>query len=70
MVPNPAQSMVNIKVPNTAVAQINIHNMLGQLVMNHEGSGQQEISLDVTSLTAGIYLVTVNGNTSKKLVIQ
>jgi hypothetical protein len=40
------------------------------LVMNHEGSGQQEISLDVTSLTAGIYLVTVNGNTSKKLVIQ
>lgn len=70
MTPNPAHSAVSIKTNNTTVNGILIHNILGQLVHEQYPSGQQEASLDVSALKAGVYIVTINGNTSKKLVVQ
>ncbi|WP_116788700.1 T9SS type A sorting domain-containing protein [Flavobacterium psychrotrophum] len=57
--PNPAQSSINIKLPQSIkalITGISIVNMLGQEVYL---SNQQTAGIDITSLSVGIYIVKI-----------
>lgn len=65
--PNPAQTTVNIKLPERiTLTQVNIYNMLGQLI-----STAKTDSIDVAALNTGIYYieaVTSGGSATKAFV--
>jgi hypothetical protein len=64
--PNPASDMVYFQ--NTVGAtRIQLVNMLGQTVMSHNIAGQDIVSLFVSDLQTGIYLVGAYDNTGKLL---
>jgi len=71
--PNPANNMINLYLNNTqtdAVAEI--YNTSGQLVKNYQLLTGNNV-IDLTTLTKGVYFVTVKGNnllTTEKIVVN
>lgn len=69
--PNPANSIVNIS-SNKILDQITICNLLGENILNLN-TDKKEISIDVSSLPKGIYLIRTtaeNNSITQKLIIQ
>ncbi len=55
--PNPAKQ--NLKIKCTDACQIRIINTSGKVFITKEASGQHDINIDVSELTAGIYIVSI-----------
>ncbi|MFH1160708.1 MAG: T9SS type A sorting domain-containing protein [bacterium] len=77
--PNPVKDLavVNVNLMEGSNVQISITNMLGQTVLNlNKGyltAGAQQLTLDVTSLKAGVYFCTVQINGEKysqKMIVE
>ena len=69
--PNPAKEKITVKA-DTKISEILIYNLNGQLLV-HNYSDKKLVSLDVSSLSKGVYLITLKTekeNVNKKLVIQ
>lgn len=58
--PNPASHEVNIKSKNL-IQQINVYNIQGQLVIDHENVNSFQTTLNTNSLSKGQYIVKVKG---------
>jgi predicted small secreted protein len=66
--PNPATSVLNIKGEFDANENITIYNMLGQVVLNKAVTSNEE-SIDIATLSSGIYTITFNSaKVSKKFI--
>ena len=70
MSPTPTKDFVTLRSKKQPISSIEVHNLLGQKVMSTQLFDQQEVRLDVSHLTSGIYLVTVDNKQSLKLVID
>jgi len=58
--PNPAGDQLNISMDGVnRKTQIKVYNLMGKLVMQQE-SANSLIQLNISKLSAGIYLVNVN----------
>ena len=73
--PNPASESVNVHLTNIVKPSgiIRIYNVIGHLSMTVPIEGVNEVSLDVSQLNSGVYLVEYSDGTSKysqKLVIK
>ena len=70
--PNPASSTLNIKGEN--LDAVCVYNAVGQLVMSFEMDNQEQLSIDVSGLNSGIYLMNVISadgvKVIKKVVVQ
>lgn len=53
--PNPARDLITLNMSQSKDTHINIYNLTGQLVLND----RNKIQIDVSSLSAGIYIVRV-----------
>ena len=73
MYPNPTTTQLNIDLKNvTANASLAIYNTLGQSVLNVSNLTETN-SINVSTLTSGVYFVTVTNGKQKatqKLVIE
>jgi plastocyanin len=70
--PNPAKENISI-VSSETIESISIVNIIGQTILNVNDVNSTEKSVDVASLTSGVYNVIINtarGNSSKRLVIE
>lgn len=70
--PNPTSTKVTLQLANATEAQVTVADVLGKKVMEANVTGGNAV-LDVASLKAGIYFVTVsNGSmqTTKKLIVE
>lgn len=74
--PNPTSSLVkitNLKSSET-ISSIEIHNLLGKKIKEVNNSSSDDITIDVSDLSKGIYLVEIktqsNLKITKKLIIQ
>lgn len=67
--PNPAQSMITLSVSDKLTNQpYRILNAIGQQVM--EGNiADTNTSIDISSLTNGVYMVQVSGKYTKRLIV-
>jgi hypothetical protein len=65
--PNPGFGLYQLNNTNREVLDIQVYNVLGQLEQSVVSS-DAIISLDLTSLENGIYLVKINGNSINKTV--
>ncbi len=62
--PNPASSFVNIK-SSGSIRSINIYNMQGQVVKQLEGLNSKALSLNLSELNKGLYLMQLQGQDGK-----
>ncbi len=67
--PNPANDELVISLATEKIGQVTISNISGQEVFNHTYNTQQ-VSVDMNSLTPGMYLIKVNGEYAGKVVKQ
>ncbi len=70
MYPNPTKTSVTITSKNEAITQIEIFNVLGQRVYSENSSNNTSTTLDVSNLNSGMYMVQINGNTTKRLIVN
>jgi len=70
--PNPASSIVNIKLERKhAFLNIQLVDLLGQIVLENIYSDQQHISFDINQIQKGSYFISITteeGKTTQKLV--
>jgi len=70
--PNPAKDILNIK-SNDAIENLELYDALGRLVLSQSGESATESTVDVSSLTRGIYILkfrTANGNGEHKIAVS
>ena len=73
--PNPAKNMLNVRMSLQDEAEVNVHDLLGNLIINKQIDGSRQIfSLNTNDLIPGIYFISVsdqNGHfTTQKFVKQ
>lgn len=66
--PNPANSQLTVEVHTKGAARLEIRTILGETLMNATAFDGKN-TIDISSLPAGIYLVSVGGKTGR-LVVQ
>ena len=72
MYPNPTHGILNINLKNTIAADLEIHNIMGQKILERNlKSSNNKIALN--NIAKGLYLVTIKTEktaTTKKLIIN
>jgi hypothetical protein len=58
--PNPSNSMTTITWNSSDVETIQLFNQTGQEILSNKVTGLNQTNIDVSSLPAGIYFVTLN----------
>ena len=67
--PNPVSTKLTIASTGQPVNDITIVNLLGQTVYSRQfTAGGLEMQVDVSTLSAGVYFVKVNGTAVKKFL--
>ena len=63
--PNPVQDLLNVK--NTkGISSLSIFNVLGQRVINLQEIRKDQLSIDVSELSTGLYILSVVDNSGEK----
>ncbi|HXB40889.1 MAG TPA: phospholipase D-like domain-containing protein [Bacteroidia bacterium] len=58
--PNPSKDFVNVKVKNASEKlKVTLSNSLGEIVMDKNVEGNDETSFDISTLSPGLYFITV-----------
>lgn len=70
MLPNPANNEITISSKTSPIVSVSIYNVLGQQVQSHSFSEALSEKIDISQLHSGIYLVQINGTTTKRLIIK
>ena len=70
MYPNPANQNITITTKNEPLTKVAIINMLGQTIIQKDFQATDTKTLDVSVLDKGLYLVTLNNQTTQRLVIK
>jgi len=65
--PNPTQNSFTIDGRN--IQMIEIYNVLGSLVYEQKYNNEMKVNLTDLSLTSGVYLIKINGLTTKRLQV-
>jgi hypothetical protein len=66
--PNPAKNSVTISINDYDEHILSIYNISGQLINQEYFVGKKTI--DISYLNPGFYLINIDGNISKKLIVQ
>ncbi|MEH6763544.1 MAG: choice-of-anchor B family protein [Aequorivita antarctica] len=68
--PNPAKNLVTISSKTEPFAKVEIFNVLGQKVMDLNFANSLSENIDISKLQSGMYVVKINSNTTKRLLIN
>ena len=70
MYPNPATDVLTITAKDTTIDEVAIYNVLGQRVLGFNFSNSPSEKINISELNSGVYLVQINKNTSKRLIVN
>ena len=70
MYPNPAKNSLTITSTTDPIAIIELYNILGQRVLNFSFDQSLSEKINISGLNSGMYMVRINQNTVKKLVVK
>ena len=71
--PNPARGYVNVKMDESVSGKITLYNLNGQSVKNTILNGRSDIKVDVSDLSKGIYILSVEAGKKayrSKLIVE
>lgn len=66
--PNPVSDFLTIRSNQDNIHSVKIFNTVGQEIMSFENLNLPGKTIDVSTLSKGIYIVNINGNTSEKFI--
>ncbi|MBS1683867.1 MAG: T9SS type A sorting domain-containing protein [Bacteroidetes bacterium] len=62
--PNPATNSLHLSIPDGAIS-VTLTDMIGQSILSQSVNGRKQIDLSTTALSTGMYVVTVQGTSSR-----
>ena len=65
--PVPARATVTVTAPE-AIETIKVYSIAGEVVMTADGNGEYVATLDIRHLSAGYYLLEINGGTIVRII--
>jgi hypothetical protein len=70
--PNPTTGLVTIELPTINDAAIQVFNAMGQLVLKSQNSASNRVSIDLSSVNNGVYLVRIeqDGQVWRKKIVK
>ena len=68
--PNPASDYVVVSSTEESLQQAEVYNVLGQRVLVVDLQGAKRQTIDISALKAGLYMLKINGNTTKRLIVN
>lgn len=68
--PNPAKNSLTITSTTTPITYVAVFNVLGQRVLSFNFNQSLSEKINISGLNSGMYMVRINQNTVKKLVIK
>ena len=66
--PNPASDRIQLQTVNNSIRNIQVVDLSGKVLMEVAQLDTFQMDLDISSLAAGMYFVTVNGQSTKKII--
>tara|TARA_R110000850_G_scaffold271031_2_gene404662 strand:+ start:57724 stop:59136 length:1413 start_codon:yes stop_codon:yes gene_type:complete len=66
--PNPAKNYITLSTGNTEIASIQIYNTIGQKIIEFTDMNAPKRTIDISSLSKGMYYISVNGTMNKKFL--
>ncbi|NND62217.1 MAG: choice-of-anchor B family protein [Flavobacteriaceae bacterium] len=66
--PNPTNGELNIALEDTNVESVQISDVMGRIVFSKDYENVQELAIDISAITNGIYFATINNAISKKII--
>ncbi len=70
MYPNPTKNNITITSAKNPIATVEITNMLNQKIIDKEYNNINTITIDLSVLTQGVYIVKINRNTTQRLIVK
>jgi len=67
--PNPASTLLKIELQSNSEVTFNLHDMYGRSILEQQYL-KNDISIDVTNLKPGIYLLHVNSVNSQETLVK
>jgi len=68
--PNPAKENITITATSEPIKSLEIFNILGQRVLNVTFDATPTKNINITSLKSGMYLVRINSQITKRLIVK
>jgi len=68
--PNPSSNILNIYSANQPIQTIQLFDLTGKQLMERDGIDNNQLSLDVSSISKGIYFIRLNNLLTKKIIIN
>jgi choice-of-anchor B domain-containing protein len=68
--PNPAKKNITITATNWPLETIEVFNILGQRVMDFTFAATSSKNINIETLISGMYLLKINGDTTKRLIVK
>jgi hypothetical protein len=66
--PNPTNGVVSVANQKYEINQLAIYNLQGQLLFENKYTATNEVKLDFSNYTNGVYMLIVNQNTTMKII--
>ncbi|SDG40427.1 choice-of-anchor B family protein [Psychroflexus sediminis] len=68
--PNPASSYVQIKNSSRSIQSVELYTLLGQKVYSKKFKDKRDLTINVESFKAGLYMLRINNSFTRKLIIN
>lgn len=72
--PNPASASISIESSSAKIQRIEIYNMVGELINTEQLSGNNMVTLNISSYVQGVYFLKItdvnNNKVNKKMVVE
>jgi len=68
--PNPADDYIQVISNTESIEVIEVFNVLGQQILNFNLNKTATKTINTSALEAGVYFVKINGNTTKRVLIN
>jgi len=72
--PNPAKDVLHITTHNSALSTLEMYDLNGRMIINQMVKNRNDIDLDISNLTSGIYILKINsedqGTLIKKVAVR
>ncbi|MBT8261965.1 MAG: choice-of-anchor B family protein [Bacteroidia bacterium] len=68
--PNPSDEFIHIESGNNNLQTFSLYNLLGQEILNYSFDNSTTEKIDISELASGMYLIRINNNTVKRLIVR
>jgi hypothetical protein len=66
--PNPASTEINVSVRNQSIDSVIISDVMGKIIDDYSTTNSENLSIDISAYSKGIYFIKINNTVLKKII--